>query len=44
MSIATAWTAANPFGSTIDPDASKKPDALRRNVADAVRLLAQSGR
>jgi hypothetical protein len=29
-----------PFGPTLDPDAHQRPDALRRNIAEAVRLLA----
>jgi AcrR family transcriptional regulator len=41
--LATAWTAANPFVRWIDPDAHKRPAALRRSVAEAVRLLSQSG-
>lgn len=39
MALATAWTAANPFGPSIDPDASKRAPALRRSIAEAVRLL-----
>ena len=39
--LATAWTAANPYGPKIDPDARKHPDDLRRSIAEAVRLLAQ---
>jgi AcrR family transcriptional regulator len=42
MTLATAWTVANPFGPFIDPDAPKKPVALRRSIAEAVRLLAGS--
>ncbi len=41
MALATAWTAANPFGQ-LDPDAQKRPTALRRNIAEAVRLLSES--
>jgi AcrR family transcriptional regulator len=44
MSIATAWSAANPFGSTIDPDAPKRPAALRRCIAEAVRALTRTER
>jgi hypothetical protein len=39
--LATAWTAANPFGPSLDPDAHKRPAALRRNIEEAVRLLAE---
>ncbi len=42
MALATAWTAANPFGPSLNPEAVKKPAALRRNIAEAVRLLAES--
>jgi AcrR family transcriptional regulator len=42
MTLATAWTAANPFGPSLDPSAPKQPAALRRNVAEAVRLLAEA--
>ena len=37
LSLASTWTAANPF----DPDAQKLP-ALRRNIAEAIRLLTES--
>ena len=39
MSIATAWSAASPFGSMIDPDAVKRSAALRKHIAEAVRIL-----
>ena len=42
MTLATAWTAANPFGPSLDPSAHKQPAALRRNIAEAVRLLAEA--
>jgi len=42
MTLATAWTATNPFGPFLDPDAQKRPAALRRNIAEAVRLLSES--
>jgi AcrR family transcriptional regulator len=41
MTLATAWTAANPFGSSLDPESAKAPDALRENIAEAVRLISQ---
>ncbi|HWL85020.1 MAG TPA: TetR family transcriptional regulator [Polyangiaceae bacterium] len=44
MTLATAWTAANPFGPSLDPDAHKRPAALRRSIAEAVRLLSESSR
>ena len=43
MALATAWTAANPFGPSLDPEARGDPAALRRHIAAAVRLLVQSG-
>jgi hypothetical protein len=30
-----------PFGLSLDPDAQKRPAALRRNIAKAVRLLSE---
>jgi AcrR family transcriptional regulator len=38
--LATAWTAVNPFGPSLDPDALNRPAALRRDIAEAVRLLS----
>jgi len=40
LALATAWTAASPFGPSLDPDAAKRPAALRENIADAVRLIS----
>jgi AcrR family transcriptional regulator len=42
--LATAWSAANPFRPPLDPDAPKRPAALRRSIAEAVRLLSESKR
>jgi len=39
MVLATAWSAANAVGLT-DAEARKRPAAVRRNLAQAVRLLA----
>lgn len=39
MVLATAWSAANAVGLT-DTEAKKPPVVLRRNLAEAVRLLA----
>ena len=46
MTLSTGWTAANPFGSSLDPDGVKRPAMLRQNIADAVTLLSntKSGR
>ena len=40
MALATAWTATNPFGTLLDPDAHKRPAVLKRNIAEAVKRLA----
>lgn len=37
MTLATAYTAANPFG----PNSTADPDAVRENIATAVRLLTE---
>ena len=42
LALATAWTTANPFGPSFDPQALKQPDELRRNIAEAVRRLSAS--
>jgi AcrR family transcriptional regulator len=39
MTVATAWTAANPFGPLLDPDAIKHKAALRKRIALAVESL-----
>ena len=41
MALATAWTAANPFGASLDPQALSPGGALRQHIADAVGLLAR---
>lgn len=41
MVLATAWAAANPFRPSPDPDSPRRPAALRRSIAEAVRLLSQ---
>jgi AcrR family transcriptional regulator len=42
MTLATGWTAANPFGPSLDPEALKKSAAIRNEIAQAVRLLSES--
>jgi len=42
ITLATAWTAANPFGLSLDPDAATRPAALRASIADAVRLISNA--
>jgi AcrR family transcriptional regulator len=41
MTVATAWTAANPFGTSFAPDAPKDPDALRKNIVEVITLISQ---
>jgi len=42
MTLATAWTAANPFGPSLDPAAAKDPGRLRETIADVVRLISRA--
>jgi len=42
MTLATAWTAANPFGLSLDPRAGKRPAALRESIIDAIRLISNA--
>jgi hypothetical protein len=42
MTLATAWSAANPFGQAFDPDASDGPAEVRQSIAQAVRLIANA--
>ena len=44
MSMATAWSAASPFAPPLDPNAAERTAAERKNLIEAVRLLAGSGR
>lgn len=39
MTLATAWTATNPFGPSYDPDAAKMPSETRDAIAKAVSLM-----
>jgi AcrR family transcriptional regulator len=39
VTLASAWTAANPFGISITPDAAAHRASLRRAIEDAVRKL-----
>jgi AcrR family transcriptional regulator len=41
MVLATAWTAANPFRPPLNDDSLKLAAALRRSIAEAVRILTQ---
>jgi hypothetical protein len=42
LTLATAWSAASPFGTSIDPDAARDPSALRKKIADAVQLISNA--
>ena len=42
MSLATAWSVANPFGPSVNPRAAERPAALREDLIEAVRLLASA--
>ncbi len=42
LTLATAWTAVNPFGSALDPNAVANPAALRQAIKSAVGLLCQA--
>ncbi len=44
MSLATAWSAASPFGQSLDVEAAERPPALRESIIEAVRLLANAGK
>jgi hypothetical protein len=41
MTLATAWTAANPYGPSLDPEAVKDPDALRDNIVETIKLITR---
>jgi AcrR family transcriptional regulator len=40
MALSTAWSAAGPFGPSLNPDLAGSRDQLRRTVADAVAALS----
>ena len=44
MSLATAWSAASPFGPSVNPKAAERPAALREKVVEAVRRLATASK
>ena len=44
MSLATAWSAASPFGPSVNPGAVERPAAPREGLIEAVRLLAGAGK
>ena len=44
MSLATAWSAASPFGPSVNPRAAERQAALRESLIEAVRLLANAGK
>jgi AcrR family transcriptional regulator len=41
MTLATAYTATNPFGPSLDPETTKNTDELRHHLVEAVRLLTK---
>lgn len=41
MTLATAWTATNPFGPSLHPEAANNPNELKDAIARAVRLIDQ---
>jgi hypothetical protein len=42
MSLVTAYTAANPFGPSLNLDAVKRPAPLRKHIAQTVRLISNA--
>ncbi|WP_239615471.1 hypothetical protein [Cohnella mopanensis] len=44
MTLATAWTATNAFGPSLDPEAAKNPGALKESISRAVALMIQADR
>jgi AcrR family transcriptional regulator len=42
MTLATAWTATNPFGPSVDPESARNPAELRECVAAAVELISDA--
>jgi AcrR family transcriptional regulator len=42
MSLATAWSAASPFGPSVNANAAAQQPALRKRISEAVRLLARA--
>jgi AcrR family transcriptional regulator len=41
MTLATAYSAANPFGPSLDPETTKNTAELRHHLVEAVRLLTE---
>jgi AcrR family transcriptional regulator len=44
LSLAMAWSVASPFGSSADSKTAEHPAAIRKNLAEAVRLLTNAGK
>ncbi|HEU0165054.1 MAG TPA: TetR family transcriptional regulator [Thermomicrobiales bacterium] len=40
MTLATAWSAASPFGATLDPESLRQPEELRRRIGAAIASIA----
>jgi AcrR family transcriptional regulator len=43
LSLATAWSAGSPFGSSVNPKVAKQQSALRSNIIKAVGVLTNAG-
>ncbi|GIP22253.1 TetR family transcriptional regulator [Paenibacillus sp. J22TS3] len=43
MTIATAWTAANPFGPSLDPKSTENVERIRDAIFRAVRVISLEG-
>jgi AcrR family transcriptional regulator len=44
LSLATAWSVTSPFGPSLNRKAGEHPAAVRENLMEAVRLLANAGK
>jgi hypothetical protein len=44
LSLATAWSASSPFGPSVNPNVAKRQSALRKNICEAIRLLADASK
>jgi AcrR family transcriptional regulator len=40
LALATAWSAASPFGASLDPESTRRPGVLRSKIAEAIGLLS----
>ncbi|WP_310829555.1 TetR/AcrR family transcriptional regulator [Paenibacillus pedocola] len=44
MTLATAWTATNPFGPSLEPEALKNVEVLKESIIRAVTLMTETKR